>query len=463
MNSSRIFWLLTIAVASILLLPSLLQKGMFLDGITYGAISKNLANGIGYFTSPKYTDTLYPQFHEHPPFVFWLQSLFFKILGNGFYVERIYSLFIFLLTTLGIKQLWKLIVSEEYKKHSWLPVLLWMIVPIISWSFNQNMLENTLSLFTLFSVISIVKGIKTNLFAWTIIGSSLIVLGFLSKGFVALFPLIIPMIFSVTHLVKRAYIHQIILIFSLSIQSLVIYLKFPFLVDNLTSYLQQQLLPALQGQREITTHNRFSILGELALELLIPIAIIGIFIMITKSKKTLALSKNKPALIFNLVVGLSASIPLIVTLKQRKFYLVPSIIYFSTSIAIFIVPIIDRVVKKMPLRLGKILSYLFSIWIVIVSIFSIYSFENYSRDEAKIKDLEMLVRILPPSTILRGSSTIYNDWSLHAYLARMGTISLTLDKTPKFYLIEKSKYKKDEFREFSINGLDLTNYILLQK
>lgn len=52
---------------ALLLIPTLVQDGMFLDGITYSAISRNMANGIGSFWHPHYTETLYPHFNEHPP------------------------------------------------------------------------------------------------------------------------------------------------------------------------------------------------------------------------------------------------------------------------------------------------------------------------------------------------------------------------------------------------------------
>jgi len=40
------FWVFTISVFIIAILPSLIQDGMFIDGIQYAAISKNLANGL---------------------------------------------------------------------------------------------------------------------------------------------------------------------------------------------------------------------------------------------------------------------------------------------------------------------------------------------------------------------------------------------------------------------------------
>ena len=72
------FRLLTLAALAAALVPRLAQRGMFVDGVTYAAIARNLAEGRGTFWSPHYTATLYSIFHEHPPLGLWLESLWFR-------------------------------------------------------------------------------------------------------------------------------------------------------------------------------------------------------------------------------------------------------------------------------------------------------------------------------------------------------------------------------------------------
>ena len=57
----------TLAICVAALLPRLAHRGMFLDGVTYASIARNLAEGRGRFWAPHYTATIYPAFHEHPP------------------------------------------------------------------------------------------------------------------------------------------------------------------------------------------------------------------------------------------------------------------------------------------------------------------------------------------------------------------------------------------------------------
>ena len=171
---------------------------MFLDGVTYAAISKNLALGYGLFLEPHYTKILYPSFSEHPPFVFIIESLFFKLFGNHFYTERIFTFVTALFTALGIVMCWReLAKNNDIKENYWFPVLLWLLVPVVSWSYKNNLLENTMSIFTIFSVFFILRALKRNSVYLIPLSGILIICAFLSKGFVGLFPIVTPLIFGI--------------------------------------------------------------------------------------------------------------------------------------------------------------------------------------------------------------------------------------------------------------------------
>ena len=57
------------------------SDGMFLDGIYYATISRNLSNGLGSFWYlPSFPFLLYSDvFHGHPPLAMGLQSICFSI------------------------------------------------------------------------------------------------------------------------------------------------------------------------------------------------------------------------------------------------------------------------------------------------------------------------------------------------------------------------------------------------
>ena len=121
---------------------------MFLDGVTYASIARNLAQGRGRFWAPHYTDTIYPAFHEHPPLAFWLQSLWFRAFGDHWFVERAYSAAAAALIALLIVVTWRAVHAvPDARNQDWLPVALWMAAPVVSWAIVGNLLETTVAVF----------------------------------------------------------------------------------------------------------------------------------------------------------------------------------------------------------------------------------------------------------------------------------------------------------------------------
>ena len=82
------FSLFTVAVMLALVLPNLVQHGMFMDGTQYAIVAKNLAEGKGSFWFPYLSSSWEKQgqnfFLEHPPLIYFLQSFFFKICNGSF-------------------------------------------------------------------------------------------------------------------------------------------------------------------------------------------------------------------------------------------------------------------------------------------------------------------------------------------------------------------------------------------
>ena len=66
--------------------PSLFSDGMFADGVDNATIARNMANGLGDFWQPHHTNVIAPEFYEHPPLAFGLQSIWFRLLGDSIYL-----------------------------------------------------------------------------------------------------------------------------------------------------------------------------------------------------------------------------------------------------------------------------------------------------------------------------------------------------------------------------------------
>lgn len=190
------FWLFSFSILIVLTVPKLIQDGMFLDGMLYTCVSHNLANGLGTFWEPFFSPSYYnagsPAFHEHPPLVFGIQSMFFRILGDSMYVERLYIFLTMCITAWLIHLLWKEIFSgqDRIRSISWLPVIFWIIIPTSFWAYSNNMMENTMSLFDISAVLFIYRSLNSEKDrpGLLLIAGFFIFLATFSKGVPGFFP-----------------------------------------------------------------------------------------------------------------------------------------------------------------------------------------------------------------------------------------------------------------------------------
>ena len=163
----------------------LFSDGMFLDGVIYAAVSNNMALGIGHFWEPHLSNTLFDSFYEHPPLAMGLESLWFKLFGSSIYVERFYSLACFFINARIIVKIWRELTND--KSLSFLPLLFFILIPDIQWSFSNNLLENTMMIFCCLSFYFLIKHLKTARIAFLVLSGFLLYLSILSKGFVGLY------------------------------------------------------------------------------------------------------------------------------------------------------------------------------------------------------------------------------------------------------------------------------------
>ena len=468
MRRTTPFFLFTIAVFAALLLPVLVQQGMFLDGVTYSAISHNLANGLGQNWNPHYTDTLYPEFHEHPALFFIIESGWFRIFGHSIWIERVFSLSMAVIHCWGIVLCWRLFMTDKrFRSYFFLPILLWIATPIVFWSFQNNMLENLLSCFTLFAVYFISRGLLSSKYIFSALGSIFILFGVLTKGPVGLFPLALPILFIVAFgqfKDKKLWLHAILFIAFTCILFIAVFTLYPEVAQNIEAYLQQQLLPALSNKREVTTHHRWSILGQLLLELTLPVIVCLVIIIFRRVRKTVALPLFRKEIFFFLLVGISASLPLMVTLKQRPFYLVPAIVYFSFVFALYLLPFLQEFVERISLISIRRWRNFSLVLLLAVGSFSAYNFGRYSRDREMLEDIDIIRKSVPANSVIGSSSSLWESWGLVAYLNRLGGYSLDQSTQPTYFLSEKNNPPDSNFLSiYRKLPIEMKGYVLWEK
>jgi len=462
-KSNKIIAFSVIVIFLTILLLTLVREGMFMDGLIYSTISRNISVGIGSLWYPKFTETIYPVFNEHPPLVFGIQSVFFDIFGNSIYIERFYSLLTAILTLILIVIIWKTLYKQtDYKNIWWVAVLFWIITPVVFWAYSNNMLECTMGVFTLSAVLLSIKYSKSEsnykYFLLPLI-SILIVLGVFSKGFPALFPIaVIPIYWLIfrTNKFIHDFISTLIIVLGLII-TIIILLQSTNIYNNVEAYINTQVIESISGLRN--PGNRMFIVFRLFREISAMFsATILIILLFSKFKiKNVLKFENYKVIIFSILIALSASLPIMISPKQMGFYILQSYPFFAIAFGSVVAPIIYKYLNKMEnLLVIKIFAF-----IVVISFFVVIYFNlgKYSRDESKIKDVKKLSQIIPKNTIVSSNNFFYNDWGFISYLYRYNFISIDRINTKhEYYIASKNKpFTGGDYKKIDLifNNIDL--------
>jgi 4-amino-4-deoxy-L-arabinose transferase-like glycosyltransferase len=407
------------------LLPRLGHRGMFLDGITYASIARNLAEGRGRFWEPYYTATIYPAFHEHPPLAFWLQSLWFRALGDHMFVERAYSAAAAIVVAAAIAFTWRAVSSRG---DAWVPVLLWISVPVVSWTIVGNMLETTVCVFVTIAVAAAVRGMTGTPLAAAIAGilsGVAVVCAVLSKGPVGLFPMAAPIALALVGEWRRAALWCLAAQWVTIAACAAALMLSPAARASLARYVDQQVVAALAGRREVSG-NPLAILVTLVDGVWLPMAVVAIAIIAAArtSMKTWIkpLLRDRHAAAAFIVIGLAGTLPIAISPKQTGHYLMPAVPFYAIGAAALIAPNADALATAISNRIRVALRAIAAL-LVIGSIAAIW-LPALDRDPALIADLDRMEDVAPRGTTVGICPEANADWMLHAWFQRRFEMSL---------------------------------------
>lgn len=461
----NVFHLLSLVLLLALVLPVLVQDGMFMDGVQYACVSKNLAHGVGTFWFPWLNESWIRSdsrfFMEHPPLVYGIQAVFFKVFGDSLYTERIYGLFVTVISALLIVRIWRKVYPEQKTNVSWMPVVLWIIAPVCFWSLQNNVQENTMGVFTLLSVLLMIVGSQTSgikMVVYFLVAGIIIFAAFMCKGVPGLFPLgVIGLYYLATRKISflKALGFSAIVLVGLLGFVLILILMNKTAAESLEFYIYERLLQRVN--EEPTVETRWFIIGQLCMELL-PMLLVGILLYVVTKNKQVSTDDKKNALFF-ILIGLSASLPLLLTGVQRGFYLFPCFPFFALGITCFLRSQLEGLTLKViqNRRINKVLSICGSILLITVIVISFSLAGKPGRDKEVLYDVHAIGNVVPENSLVICSNELYNSWNLHFYLSRYYGISLEpAEKNQKYQLIEKSAGMESK------SGWELVDVKLLQ-
>lgn len=444
-----------VSVVLVLIFSQLIQDGMFMDGLLYVCVSHNLSEGLGSFWEPNYSKTTMEVFREQPPLYFGLLAIFYKIFGSSLYVERLFGAVCLVIEFIIIRSTWLSVIKRnETKKLIWLPVLFFTIIPVVFWSY-ANLVEETVmvifaSMAVLFARYATLSHQKLNQFVWVLIAAFAIVLSTLTKGIQGSFPLVAVLVFWFFEReisLKRAILLSIVLF----IFFIMIYLLMFFIDDeiylSLILYLENRLTKAFITGVHDTTDSHFYLFFRLLSEL-IPIFVLLVFIVILvfKIHGQFKVKSNyqKSALSF-IFIGLSGTLPLMVTKEQRGFYMLTALPFFAIALALLIFPYLSLLInnwneKSKSFSIFKITS----IFLLLTSTtFTVLKFNKYKRDKELLEDIYLFLPLLPQGSIVGLNEDLFQNWNLKNYLIRYKYISSeNADNGSKYLILSKTYYNK---------------------
>jgi len=446
--------------------PALFSEGMFMDGLIYSTISRNLAEGKGSFWDLFFSETYNSHFQGHPPLAMGLESLLFYVFGDSLLVERFYSLLTFIVSGFLIIKIWKKLVERELQQLYWLPLLFLTSIGVVGWSMANNMLENTMLVFILLSFFILLKSLSEEnvfkLFIYLLLAGFSLFLGFLSKGFVALFPLVSLFYFGVfTKEISfwRGIRDSSIILIGLLLPFVFIFVFIPEGVESLSNYYHVQVEASIK--KTIIGNSRYWIIWNMFQQLIPSFVLIIMALYLVGGKKLVSFSKKQKVI---LAVGLSGVLPILITVKQRDFYIVGAYPFFAIALSMFIAPILksylDKITKKKQ-YLKKI--KIFSFVLVLVSlIITTVQFGRIGRDVKLINDVKIIGTEVKQNSILLISPKLAQNWALQGYFARYLSISLTTNRDFDFdYLIKDTV--EDEVGFEKVEEVELEQLVLYRK
>jgi 4-amino-4-deoxy-L-arabinose transferase-like glycosyltransferase len=414
---------LTIAAVAAATVPRLVHPGMFVDGVTYASVARNLAEGRGSFWSPSYTATIYPEFHEHPPLGFWLQSLWFMAMGDHLFVERLYTLAAACATGLLIVFLWRRVTrGTDAFECDWLPVLAWIAVPLVSWSIVGNLLETTVSVFTTAAVAAVVYGNGAARTSGAAAGGAVaglcVVAAALTKGPVGLFPLVAPVILS------RATRDQAKWPVCLASQWLVAVICAIGVMSteaargSLGQYVDQQVLAALSGTREVSAGS-LTIVKELAQGVVVPLAAVSLVVILVARGFRQPSSQQRRWAAALLILGLAGTLPILASAKQAGHYLVPAVPLYACAVAGLLVRSALAAAGRLSVR-----SIHAATTVIVLAAIVVGVLPAAGRDRRRMAELDLLAPSVPRGATIGICPETNSDWGLHAWFQRRFQASL---------------------------------------
>ncbi|TLU98236.1 ArnT family glycosyltransferase [Dyadobacter luticola] len=447
-------WLLTVCFICLTFIPRSLDHVLFVDGLAYAAISRNMAMGLGSFWEPYFADSFWMNFNdrcaffcEHPPLMFGLQAQLFKVLGDTTLVENLYNLIILLASVGVIALIWRELFKNnlEIKQQAWLPILMWYSLRVVWWSVPGNLLDTTMAVFCMLSFYFQLKAISETKFKplYWILAGTMVLLAILTKGPVGLFPLAFPVIYMVVF-GKRFYgigvkgLLTTLASFGLLLTLLLMYEPALFFLKN---YFQGQVMLAIMQKRERVAKDwtaHFYLLKILFVNIIPHLLFVaGFYFFRFYSKRSAPVSNHAMQVrMLVLLTALSGILPMMVSVKQADYYLMPALPFVGFFFAAWCVEMLLTFAGNFTSRIKVVFTGL-SVILLAGMIFKLLH-PDFDRT---YEIAQALKKHVPERSKIYVTEDINTESGLHSTYQRYARLSVAFNPTETKYFFFNHQHK----------------------
>lgn len=445
-----------------------LSEGLSRVGMDNAVVSQRMAEGFEDFWLPSLTSPGHPSRDNYLPLGYWIGSLWFHTFGSdSFMADKIFSVLTYLVIAALMIWIWRLIGMTP--KTGWLPLMCWITIPIVTWSATNNLLESTMTMFLLLSVAFLLKagkasfiaqtrlalgksggGYRLSRTAWIVLAALMMELAFMVKGFAGLFPIFFPFLYWI--MVRRERIlfpifttGVILVVWMVTI--FVVILASPQIYTHLYNYLHHQMIGGLLHVHTVASH--FYILYALLRQSIIPICVTAVICLIRiksrpfyrfmlfwrfRDKLTaLQIERSKMGWFF-LAVGMSGIVPIMFGLKQQEFYIVPTLPFFATAMALLLYDMIEDWLERMNKTAERVLAGLAVVIFGAGIILNAASIHKVNSNQNLLNDMRIILPYLDRGESVSVSNEIMETSEVAEYFYRYKDITFDTSNSSAHFL-----------------------------
>jgi hypothetical protein len=393
---------------------------------------------------------------EQPQLGYWIESWWFRLFGDAYYVEKIFCFCMLIFNAILIEKIWRKIFDkqQQLQSFSWLPIGIWLLMPTTIWAFQHNVLEIIMGLFCSASVYCSLQVIYHQKYKWIYFGASIIFvfLSVFTKGLPGLYPLVF---FGLYYLliqkkeIKTYFLYSLLLIGGLVLIVLVIYNANTDAHITWHHYWYNRLWARVNHAS--TVSNRFKVIVDVFNESILSLVLIAFSTFVFRKQR---FKHHYKLAFFFIGLGLSGALPLVLTKVQRGFYFAHALPMFGIGFSIILLPFAAALLHKIntSIRYTAILKYCTLALMVIGISLTVYNVNGFARDKNIITDIEQMKPFLGNCTSMGAAENLYDRWDVRFYAMRFLKANVHVGSAEKFTIV----YTSDTLANVIFKGKELS-------